>query len=89
MATPPAVDPEEMGELEGREQIEDIAEEGAAEMIQLDDDETFSSAHKLYALIYEFRAEGEENVEVRRPSPVNATAHLTRSGIYPELDEQD
>ncbi|MEO0784067.1 MAG: hypothetical protein AAFY10_00085 [Pseudomonadota bacterium] len=89
VATPREVDPEDMAELEGREQLEGIAEEGADAMIELDPESTFTQAHKLYALIYEFRAEGEENVEVRRPSPVEATAHLTRSGIYPELDGQD
>jgi len=89
VATPREVDPDEMATLEGREQIEEIAEEGAEEMIQLDPETTFTSGHKLYALIYEFRAENEETVEVRRPSPVEATAHLTRSGIYPRLGEQD
>lgn len=85
VATPREIDPDEMPTLEGREQIEAIAAEGATEMVELDDTEGWTQGHALTALIYEFRSEGQENVEVRRPSPIPGGTHLAKAGIYPDL----
>ena len=58
---------------------------GRREAVEFEDDEMWTSAHTMHALIYEFKSEGARNVTQSLPSDVAAEDHVARAGIYRNL----
>jgi hypothetical protein len=63
----------------------DLLDDGAARLAQGYRSIPFSSGHRVTALIYEFRKQGEAQAQVSIPGRWNARTHLTRSGVLANL----